>query len=103
MEQAEVYMVTTYIGTHTERDAVQIEQAELYMVTLVRTQRGAVQMEQAEVYRVSAWTHEAKNGEEADKAHGEESCVAEIVSCFSDWTKLGSLTNRDPRLVKSAL
>ena len=27
----------------------------------------------------------------------------EIVSCFSDWTKLGSLTNRDPRRVKSAL
>ena len=39
------------------------------------TQRGAVQMEPAEVYRVSAWTREAKNGEGADKAHGEESCV----------------------------
>ena len=46
---------TGYIGTHTQRDAVQ--------------------MEQAEVYGVSAWTREAKNGEGADKAHGEESCV----------------------------
>ena len=75
---------------------VQLEQAEVYRVTLVRiqrgvlykwsrqrctgyigthTQRGAVQMEPAEVYRVSAWTREAKNGEGADKAHGEESCV----------------------------
>ena len=81
---------------HTQRDAVQMEQAEVYRVTLVRahrgmlyrwsrqkctgyigthTQRGAVQMEQAEVYRVSAWTRDAKNGEGADKAHGEESCV----------------------------
>ena len=103
-----------YIGTHAERGAVQMAQAEVYrlhwyshrgvlykwsrrkctgyigthtegrctnaagrsvQVTLVRTQRGAVQMEPAEVYRVSAWTREAKNGEGADKAHGEESCV----------------------------
>ena len=66
--------VRGYIGTHTERGAVQMEQAEVYRVTLVRTQRGcctigagrsvqgyigthtqrdAVQMEQAEVYRVT--------------------------------------------------
>ena len=38
---------TGYIGTHT--------------------QRGAVQMEPAEVYRVSAWTREAKNGEGAPR------------------------------------
>ena len=74
------------------------------------------------MYRVSAWTREAKNGEGADKAHGvimyllttSKLCCTtvilyavvrhlEIVSCFSDWTKLGSLTNRDPRRVKSAL
>ena len=118
MEQAEVYMVTLvrtqrgvlykwsrqkctcYIGTHTERGAVQIEQTEVYRVTMVRTQRGvlyklsrqkctgytgthtqrdAVQIEQAEVYRVSAWTREAKNGEGADKAHGEKSCVTSIL------------------------
>ena len=66
--------VQGYIGTHTERDAVQMEQAEVYRVTLVRTQRGVlykwsrqkctgldwyahregvVQMEQAEVYMVT--------------------------------------------------
>ena len=77
-------------------DAVHVQQAEVYRVTLMRTQRrvlykwsrqrctgyivthtqrGAVQMEPAEMYRVSAWTREAKNGEGAAKAHGEESCV----------------------------
>ena len=77
-----------------------MEQAEVYRVTLVRThrgtlykwsrqkctgyigtytQRGAVQTEPAEVYRVSAWTREAKNGEGADKAHGEKSCVTSIL------------------------
>ena len=88
--------VQGYICTHTEMGAVQIEQTEVYRVTMVRTQRGvlyklsrqkctgytgthtqrdAVQIEQAEVYRVSAWTREAKNGEGADKVHGEKSCV----------------------------
>ena len=69
--------VQGYIGTHTERDAVQMEQAEVYrlhwyahtegcctngtvrsvQVTLVRTQRDAVQMEQAEVYRLHWYAH----------------------------------------------
>ena len=65
---------TGYIGTHTEGCCTN-GAGRSVQVTLVRTQRGAVQMEPAEVYRVSAWTREAKNGEGADKAHGEESCV----------------------------
>ena len=88
--------VQGYIGAHIETGAVQMEQAEMYRVTLVRTQKGVpykrsrqkctgyigthtqkddVQMEPAEVYRVSAWTREAENGEGADKVHGEESCI----------------------------
>ena len=66
--------VQGYIGAHTETGTVQMEQAEMYRVTLVRTQKGVpykrsrqkctgyigthtqkddVQMEQAEVYRVT--------------------------------------------------
>ena len=33
---------TGYIGTHTQRDAVQMEQAEEYRVTFVRTHRGVL-------------------------------------------------------------
>ena len=67
--------VQGYIGTHTERGAVQMEQAEVYRLHWyahregcctngagrsvrgyigTHTERGAVQMEQAEVYGVSA-------------------------------------------------
>ena len=40
MEQAEMEQAEGYIVTHTQRDAVQMEQAEVYRVTLVRTDRG---------------------------------------------------------------
>ena len=71
------------IGTHTHRGVVQMEQAEVYRVTLVRTQRGVlykwsrqkctgyigthtqrdvVQVEQAEVYRLHWFAHTEECG-----------------------------------------
>ena len=74
MEPAEVYRLHCY--AHTEGRCTNGAGRSVH-VTLVRTQRGAVQMEPAEVYRYRkcTWTREAKNGEGADKVHGEESCV----------------------------
>ena len=74
MEPAEVYRLHCY--AHTEGRCTNGAGRSVH-VTLVRTQRGAVQMEPAEVYRYRkcTWIREAKNGEGADKAHGEESCV----------------------------